>query len=277
MKFEKIIKRLPLWIFVILALVIMLYPVFWIFLSSIKPAEEQYMRPPYALPLSPTFGNYLALADSMIFTYFKNSVIVAVISVVGIVMLGALAAYPLSKMEFKGRGFIRNFIMIGLMIPVFVSLIPLFRVYNSLGLLNTHWALIIPKFGFALPVCMYLYIAFLDQIPNSLIEAGYIDGADSFYVFFKIILPLLRNVTATVAIYQFVQVWNEFAFANTFISSTAMKTVPVGLNDFINNYGLRDWGLTFAAVAVTILPTLIIFYILNKQVMTGMTAGAVKS
>jgi len=162
------------------------------------------------------------------------------------------------------------------MIPIFVSLIPLFRIYNMAGLINTHWALILPKFGFSLPVTLYLFIAFLTQIPNSLIESAYIDGAGSFRIYLSIILPLSRNTIVTVAIYQFVNIWNEFTFANTFLNSTRMKTLPVGLNDFVNSYGLRDWGLTFAAVAVTILPTLIVFFILNKQVMSGMTAGAVK-
>ena len=213
----------------------------------------------------------------MIPTYFKNSVVVAAITLTGIVVLGALAAYPLSKMQFRGRTLVRNFFMLGIMIPIFVSLVPMFGVYNRLGLKNTYWSLIIPQVGFAIPMAMYLYIGFLDQIPDALIEAAYMDGAGSFRIFLEIIVPLLHNAIATIAIFEFVFVWNEFTFANTFISTSAMKTVPVGLNDFINNFGLRDWGLTFAAVSVTVLPTLIVFFILNKQVMAGMTAGAVKS
>ncbi|MDR1549368.1 MAG: carbohydrate ABC transporter permease [Hungatella sp.] len=276
MRVKEIWKRLPVWLLVAISLTVTLYPLFWILLSSIKPAEEQYMLPAYGFPNSPTFKNYKALAGSMIPVYFKNSVIVTAVSLLGIVVLGALAGYPLSKMRFKGREFIRNFIMLGLMVPVFVSLIPLFSIYNKMGIINTHWALIIPKFGFALPISMYLYMAFFDQIPDSLLESARIDGAGSLRIFCSIILPLSRNTIVTVAIYQFVNVWNEFTFANTFISTRDMKTVPVGLNDFINSYGLRDWGLTFSAVAVTVLPTLILFFILNKQVMSGMTAGAVK-
>lgn len=277
MALKRIAKRLPIWLLVTLVLIISLYPLVWIFITSLKPGDEQYLLPAYALPQHPTLDNYRALADSMIPTYFKNSVIVTGISLLGIVTLGLLAAYPLAKMRFKGRRFIRNFIMLGTMIPVFVSLIPLFRIYNSVGLINTHWALIIPKFGFALPISMYLFIAFLDQIPDSIIEAGYIDGASSFRIFVSLILPLMKGAIATVATYQFVNIWNEFTFANTFINARRMKTVPVGLNDFINSYGLRDWGITFAAVAVTVLPTLIVFFFLNKQVMEGMTAGSVKS
>lgn len=270
-------KRVPIYILLLAVAAIQLYPIVWIFLSSIKPAQEHIMNPPYALPEIPTLINYRNLLDSMIPVYFRNSVIVAAVTLFFIVTLGALAAYPLSKMRFKGRNLIRNFFMLGIMIPIFVSLVPMFSIYNALGLKNTYWSLIIPQVGFAIPMAMYLYIGFLDQIPDALIEAAYIDGADSFGIFFKIILPLLKNAVATIAIFEFVFVWNEFTFANTFISTNAMKTVPVGLNDFINNFGLRDWGLTFAAVSVTVMPTLVIFFILNKQVMAGMTAGAVKS
>jgi raffinose/stachyose/melibiose transport system permease protein len=179
-------------------------------------------------------------------------------------------------MDFKGRNIIKRFFMLGLMIPVFVSLIPMFRFYTQLGIANTYISLILPQIGFSIPMSMYMYLAFLDYLPNSLIETAYIDGVNSFGIFIHIILPLLGNTTVTIATFNFVFVWNEFVFANTFITSNLMKTIPIGLNDFIGTYGQRDWGLTFAAIFVTILPTLLIFFFLNKQVMEGMTAGAVK-
>lgn len=273
----KKLKKLPVYAILLVMVFIQLYPIFWIFTSSIKPASEHLENPPYALPHMPTLKNYISLLDSSIPTYFKNSIIVTAITLIGIVILGALAAYPLSKMEFKGRRIIRDLLMVGIMIPLFVALVPMFNVYNQIGLKNTYWSLIIPQVGFAIPMSMYLYMGFLDNVPDALIEAAYIDGANSFQIFGKIILPMLKSITATIATFEFVFIWNEFTFANTFISTSEMKTIPVGLNDFINNYGLRDWGITFAAVAVTVLPTLVIFFILNKQVMAGMAAGAVKS
>ena len=273
----KVLKKSLVYLVVIVVLLAQTYPIIWIFLASIKPTEEHIMNPPYALPVAPTLANYVKLADTMISTYFKNSVIVVAVTLVLIVVLGALAAYPLAKMEFRGRKLIRSFFMLGIMIPVFVSLIPMFRIYSQLGIKNTYWSLIIPQVGFSISLAMYLFLGFLDYVPNSLIESGYIDGAGSFRIFFRIIMPLLRNTTVTIATFNFVFVWNEFIFANTFISSNSMKTIPRGLNDIIGNYGLRDWGMTFAAGSVTILPTLVIFFILNKQVMTGMTAGAVKA
>lgn len=270
-------KKALLYGFILLLLLIWLYPIFWIFMSSVKPAAEHIEYPAYALPVRPVLDNYAALLDSAIPVYFKNSVIVTAITLLLIIVLGALAAYPLAKMEFKGRRVIKNILMAGIMIPIFVSLIPMFHVYSGLNLNNTYWALIIPQVGFAVPMAMYLFTGFLEQVPDALIEAAYMDGADSFQIFGRIIVPMLRSVIATVATFEFVFVWNEFTFANTFISTGEMKTVPVGLNDFINNFGLRDWGLTFAAVAVTVLPTLVLFFLLNRQVMSGMAAGAVKS
>ena len=272
----KNLKKLPVNLLLTVVLIIQIYPFFWIFTSSIKPAEEQLSNPAYTLPQNPTLQNYADLLQSDIPTYFKNSAIVTSVTLLLIVVLGALAAFPLSKMRFRGRKLIRNFFMLGIMIPIFVSLIPMFSIYNDLGLKNTYWSLIIPQVGFAIPTAMYLYLGFLDKIPDSLIEAAYIDGANTFVIFGKIILPMMRSVIATIATFEFVFVWNEFTFANTFISKSNMKTVPVGLNDFINNFGLRNWGLTFAAVAATVLPTLILFFLLNKQVMSGMAAGAVK-
>lgn len=273
----KKVKRISVYLILVCTIAIMLYPLFYIFTTSIKTQEDRLAHAPYALPTAPTLQNYISLLDSDIPKYFLNSLVVAAITLVLIVVLGALAAYPLEKMEFKGRKFIKNLFMVGVMIPIFVALVPMFGIYNTLGLRGTYWAVIIPQVGFSLPMAMYLYTAFLESLPNSLIESGYIDGAGTFRIFFHIVLPLLRNTTVSIAIFNFVFVWNEFIFANTFLGTASnLKTLPIGLNDFVGQYGLRDWGLTFAAVAATILPTLIIFFIFNKQVMEGMAAGAVK-
>lgn len=176
----KKLKKAPVYILLLIVLIIQLYPIFWIFMSSVKPTAEHIANPAYALPEIFTLDNYRSLLNSEIPTYFKNSVIVTLITLIGIITLGALAAYPLAKMEFKGRKIIRNLLMVGIMIPIFVALVPMFNIYNELGLKNTYWSLIIPQVGFAIPMAMYLYIGFLDNIPDALIEAAYMDGANSF-------------------------------------------------------------------------------------------------
>lgn len=272
----RIIKKALIRLLLFFIVVIQIYPIFWILVSSLKSREDFIGLAPYSFPGKIIFTHYTRLLESRMVTYFKNSVIVLVFALAGIVILGALAAYPISKMEFKGRAFIKRFLTLGLMIPVFVSLIPMFRFYTQLGITNTYISLIIPQIGFSIPMSMYLYLAFLDYLPNSIIESAYMDGVSSFKIFTHIIMPLLGNTTVTIATFNFVFIWNEFVFANTLITSGTMKTIPIGLNDFIGTYGQRDWGLTFAAVFVTILPTLAVFFVLNKQVMEGMTAGAVK-
>jgi len=276
MNVQKVIKRIVIYMALTAAIAIMLYPLFYIFMASIKSKEDSLNNPPYALPTMPTFQNYISLVDTEFPRYFLNSITIAVIVLTLIAILGALAAYPLEKMNFRGRKLIKNLFMIGIMIPIFISLVPMFGIYNMLGLRDTYWSVIIPQVGFSLPMAMYLYTAFLKGVPDSLIEAGYMDGAGTFRIFVSVVMPLMKNTTVTIIIFNFVFVWNEFIFANTFISSSLVKTLPIGLNDFVGLYGLRDWGITFAAVAITILPTLIIFFILNKQVMEGMAAGAVK-
>ena len=266
-----------LYVVIITLVVLTSYPVFWVIASSLKTATDTAMNPPYSLPTSLYFGNYAsALLNSNLLRYFLNSTIVAVFSLLGIVMLGAPAAYAISKIRFKQSEALMSFFLLGIMIPLFVCLIPMFQIYNVLGLRNTYLSLILPQVGFALPMCIYLYVAFMKFVPNSLIEAAMIDGATNFHTFRSIIFPMAKNSTITIIIFNFVNIWNEFTFANTFMTKNIMKTLPVGLNDFAGEWGRRDWGATFAAITLAILPTLIIYFFLNKNVMDGMAAGAIK-
>ena len=276
MKIKKLLLRSPIYIGLGGALIVMLYPTFWIFMSSFKADYEFYTYPPYALPKSFAIENYTNLLDTSIPLNFRNSLFIAVVTIVCVIILGMLAAYPIAKMRFRGRSVIMNVIMAGIMIPGTASLIPMYSIYNSIGLLNSPWAVIIPQCGFAIPVSMFLCIGFLNQLPDSVIEAAYIDGAGTLRIFTGIIIPMMRNVIITIATFQFVFVWNEFVFARTFLLKPELRTVPLGLMTFVTEHGRRSWGMTLAAICATLLPTLIIFFFLNKQVMKGMAAGAVK-
>jgi len=164
-----------------------------------------------------------------------------------------------------------------MMVPIFIALIPMFQIYNMVGLRNTYLALIFPQVGFNLAIAMYLYMGFMRYIPFSLLESAYLDGASSFTVYRKIVMPMSLNATITILTFTFIGIWNEFTFSKTFISNAMMKTVPVGLSDFVAAYGTRDWGATFASISISILPTLIIYFVLNDRVIEGMAAGAVKA
>ena len=261
----------------IIIVLIQIYPIFWVISSSLKTSEE-LVQASYTLPHSFYFGNYIrVLTESKLPLYFLNSIIVAVSVLLGIVVIGAPVAFAISKLRFKQSKTLMSFFLMGMMIPIFASLIHMFRIYNVVGLRNTYLSLILPQIGFNLPISIYLYVGFMKFIPDAIHEAAVIDGAGAFQVFSRIIFPMSKNTTITVVTYNFVFVWNEFTFANTFMTKSEMKTLPNGLNDFIGAMGFVDWGATFAAITLAILPTLVIYFFLNKNVMEGMAAGAVKS
>lgn len=269
--------RMGFYAVILMVVIVTCYPVFWVLMQSFKTSMELANNAPYTMPGSVYFGNYIkAFTASKLVRYFMNSTIIAVCSLLLIVAVGSPAAFAISKIRFKMAESMMSFFLLGMMIPLFICLIPMFQIYNQLNLRNTYISLILPQVGFSLPMCIYLYVTFMKYVPNSLVEAAMIDGASSWQVFIKVIFPMAKNSTITILIFNFVNVWNEFTYANTFLTKADMKTLPVGLNDFVGEMGSRDWGATFAAIIVAVLPTLLIYFFLNKSVMEGMAAGAVK-
>ena len=270
--------RIVFLILIVLFVVLQSYPVFWVFTASLKTPEEIAGSAPYALPSGFYLGNYIkAFTQSNLVRYFMNSVAVALCTLLGIVVLSAPAAYAISKIQFKQNEKVLTFFLLGMMIPTFSCLIPMFQIYNMLGLRNTYAAVVLPQIGFSLPMCIFLYVGFMKYIPNELLEAAAIEGAGSFGIFRQVVFPMAKNSTVTVLIYNFVSIWNEFTYANTFMTKDEMKTLPIGLNAFVGEMGRRDWGATFAAIVIAIFPTILVYFFLNKQVMEGMSAGAVKN
>ncbi|MCI6006564.1 MAG: carbohydrate ABC transporter permease [Blautia sp.] len=270
--------RILFYAVILVFILVQIYPIFWVICSSLKTADEMIYTPQYSLPSGIYLGNYIsALTISAIPRYFLNSTVVAILTLLGIVILGCPVAFVISKVRIKYANALMGFFLFGMMIPIFSCLVPMFQIYNALKLRNTYWALVIPQVGFGLPMCIYLYTGFFKFLPDSLLEAAVIDGAGMGTVFARIVVPMAKNTTMTVLTYNFVFVWNEFTYANTFISSSDMKTLPIGLNDFVGQFGRVDWGSTFAAIVISILPTLVVYFILNKNIIEGMAAGAVKS
>ena len=244
---KNIVLRIIFYAVILIFVVVQIYPIFWVVCSSLKTPDEMRYTAQYALPSGFYPGNYIsAFTISSIPRYFINSTVVAVLTLIGIVLLGCPVAFVISKVRIKHADALMGFFLFGMMIPIFACLIPMFQIYNALGLRNTYWALVIPQVGFGLPMCIYLYTGFFKFMPDSLLEAAVIDGAGMGTVFGKIVLPMA-------------------------------KTLPVGLNDFVGLFGRVDWGSTFAAIVISILPTLIVYFILNKNIIEGMAAGAVKS
>jgi raffinose/stachyose/melibiose transport system permease protein len=259
-------------------LVLQIYPVFWVIASSFKRIEEFRTKLPFSMPESFYLDNYVnALVKSNIGVYFKNSSILLVLVVIGILVLSSMAAFAIQKLRFKHNKNVLTFFLLGLMVPIQVTLIPLYQIYSRLHILNSYFGLMLPQVGFGLPVSIYLFTAFYSYLPNEVIESAMIDGASVYKVFTSIILPMSKNTIITVATLFGVFTWNEFIFTYTFTNSKDMLTITIGLRDFIGKYGLTDWGATFATMTLTIVPTFILYFLLSKNIIEGMTAGAIKS
>lgn len=264
-------------ILIFLLLLIELYPIFWILMSSIKTTQEFNLTPSYALPASFYFKNYItAWTSGKMNIFFKNSAINTLVSLFFIVLFSTTASFALTKMQWKGRDLVQKIFLSGIMIPTAVVLIPLFTIFNKTHLLNTRTSLILTYIAFGLALSVFLLSTYLKYIPDDLIEAAVIDGASIYQVFGSVILPLLKTGIVTVVVIQFFLRWNDLMFSMTFISKTELKTVQTGLLYFSDMYGNRNWGAIFASIAISVMPTLIIYGSLNKLVIEGMTSGAVK-
>ena len=274
-KLTKNIRRSVFWFVIAVFIVIQLYPICWMFVASIKPTTELSSQP-FALPQTPTLENYQrVLADGKLGGYMLNSLKVSGLSLLLIMLLGSTTAYAISKYKYHISSKVYSFFTFAIMIPVQITLIPLFIFYSKTGILDTSAALVLPQVGFALPLSVMLFVNFYTFIPNDLVEAAIIDGSSPYGIFFRIIAPLALNTFVTVASMYFILIWNDFIFSNTFATNTA-KTVAVGLKDYVGAYGHVDWGATFAAIAISVAPPLAVYFILNKQVCAGMTVGATK-
>lgn len=262
---------------VILAfLFIQVYPVLWLFISSVRPSAELATKP-FSPPTSLTFQNFAKVwSDGKILGYMWNSFKVTAISLILIVFLSATAGFALSKFKMRVNKAVYSFFTFGIMVPVQITLIPLFIFYSKTGVLNTSMSMILPQVGFALPLSVMMFVSFYSFVPNELIEAAVMDGCTPYGIFVKIVFPLARNTVITIASMYSILIWNDFIFANTFISDSKAKTVAMGLKDYVGAFGNIDWGSTFAAITISILPPMIIYFALNKWVTSGMTMGATK-
>lgn len=252
-----------------------LYPLYWLYISAFK-TNQDFFTNPYSLPKEWVINNIIRawevanLGRAMI-----NSTIVTVIAVVLTLVLGALAAYALSRFNFRLKGPLMMYFLLGMLIPIHSTLVPLFIMMNKTGFLDTYWALILPYTAFELPIAVFLIAAYMTSIPKEIEEAALIDGTGYWGIFIKIMFPLCMPAVATVAILSFLRYWNEFAFALVFISKNSLKTLPLALSIFSDGYG-TDYALTMGAMAVAVIPTIIIYLIFQEQIMKGMVAGAVK-
>ncbi|WP_059044416.1 carbohydrate ABC transporter permease [Paenibacillus rubinfantis] len=250
-------------------------PLFWMVVNSFKN-EQEYAADPFSFPEALHFSNYAeAWKVANMNVYFLNSLFVTFASLIVTVFFGALASYFLSRFQFKLRGITYGVFLLGMLVPIHATLIPIFLIMQKLHLLDTHLSLILPYTAFHLSLTIIILEGFMRGFPKDLEESGVMDGAGIFRIFWSIILPITRPAMATVVILNFIYNWNEYLFALVLISSSALKTLPLGLANFV---GIETASLTLqmAALTMALIPIIIFYLLLQKQLVTGMTAGAVK-
>lgn len=271
------IKSTGKMIILILVAVVQLFPFFWLILFSLKSNTEIFdPEKILSLPEVWHFENYsMALQGGSIVRYFFNSVLYSVVTVVASGLLAAMAAYGLTRMEWKLKGVVAAIFTLGIMMPVQATLLPLFQVLDATGLRNGYLGLMIPYIVFAIPMSIMVLSSFYRSVPRELEEAACIDGCGIFRIFFSIILPIIRPALATASIFAFMNTWNELLFANTFVDDEAYRTLPVGIMTFVGEHS-TNWGLIGAGLVIATIPIVIIYFILSRQIQTSMTVGAVK-
>ena len=262
---------------IFLICVIEIYPLFWMLTASLKQQSEWSEYPAYALNKGFHFQNYVdAWTRGNMATFFKNSLITTLISLVFIVIFSCTVGFAVTKMQWKFRDAVAQYFTFGIMIPVAIALIPLFQIYSRTKLLNTHLCLILTYIAFGLSLSIYLVKGYLRSFPDDIMEAAVIDGCGIFRLMWYVLTPLMKNSIVTVLVLQFFFKWNDLLFSMTFISDSKLKTVQTGLLYFSDEFGSKNWGAIFASVSMSVFPMLILYMILNKAVIEGMTAGAGK-
>lgn len=270
-------QRTLLTVTIVLIVLVQIYPLAWLFLTSFRTAADFAGGNPFALPSEFTLENYgRAFATGNLGLNIVNSLIVTLGSSVLIVVAGMMAAFALQVLGFRFSGMVRGLFLLGIIVPVQIALVPLFIDYSQVGLLDTHLSMIIPLAAFALPMAVYLFSSFYEYIPRETYEAASLDGAGPYRIFLTITSPLSVNTIITVVLVNSIFIWNDFIFANTFVLSDGLKTIPLGLQNYIGAMGNTDWTATFAAVCVSVTPLLLVFLVLNKAMIQGLESGATK-
>ena len=258
-----------------LILLFILFPFYWIFLTSIKPETELYGAVTY-ITKNITFENYKKLFATTVnfFAAMKNSFIAAGLTTIVSLTASTLAADAFSRYRFKGRRFLMAMFLSNNMFPTVLLLIPLYSIMRNLHILYTPWALVLAYTTFTLPFSVWLLNGFMNDLPMSLEEAALVDGCNRRQAFMRIVLPILGPSLVATGVYIFMTSWNEYTFAVMFTNNSS-RTIPVALKSLIGQLGV-DWGLLTAGGIITIIPVCIMFFFAQKRLVEGLTAGAVK-
>lgn len=273
---SKKIGKTVLWIVLVMVAVIQLFPLIWLVDFSLGSSNEMFTNGLLIIPEKIRWDNYVkAFVDGNFLHYLRNSVLINTLAVVLVVIISIMAAFACQRMKWKFSGLVSTLLVMGMMIPIHATLLPNYKIYSSLHLTDTIWALLIPYVAFSLPQGMFLMTGFIQSVPKELEEAAVMDGCGIYRIVFQIITPLLKPSIATVAIMTFLNNWNEFMMASTYLSTPTWKTLPFSVLEFTGEYS-SNYAVQFAVMALTAAPAVIVYVILNKHITKGVAMGAVK-
>ncbi|MEM9631541.1 MAG: carbohydrate ABC transporter permease [Pseudomonadota bacterium] len=261
----------------ILYTLIALFPVFVILINSFK-TRKAIFREPLALPTTDSFsmiGYQTVMKQGDFFLYFQNSMIVTVASLFFILLFGAMAAFALSEYRFRGNMLMGLYLALGIMIPIRIGTVAILEMMVATGLVNTLMALILVYTAQGLPLAVFILSEFMRQVSDDLKNAGRIDGLSEYTIFFKLVLPLVRPAMATVAVFNMIPIWNDLWFPLILAPAEEVKTLTLGSQVFIGQF-VTDWNAVLSALSMAILPVLILYVIFSRQLIRGITSGAVK-
>jgi raffinose/stachyose/melibiose transport system permease protein len=256
---------------------IALFPVFVIVINAFK-SRNAIFRSPLSLPDGDTFslvGFETVSQRGDFLLYFQNSLIVTVVSLVFVLLFGAMAAFALSEYRFKGNTLMGLYLAIGIMIPIRLGTVVILQMMVASGLVNTHLALILVYIAQGLPLSIFILSEFMRSVSDDLKNAGRIDGLSEYAIFFRLVLPLVRPAMATVAVFTMIPIWNDLWFPLILASAEATKTITLGAQVFIGQF-VTDFNAVLAALSLAIVPVLVLYLIFSRQLIRGITAGAVK-
>ena len=263
--------RIATYVLLLFMILIAVFPAIWMLSTAIKSPVELYDMPPEIIPDEPTLGNFVSvLQNSKMYRAFFNSVVITISVVALTLFFSVLAGYGFARFKFKGSGVLKVGLLFGQMIPSVVIIIPLYFLFSKMKMLNSRASLVVADMALTI-----MLSSFFESVPRQLEEAAKIDGCTGIQALFRVVLPVAKPGMISVAIYTFINAWEEFLFALNLTTSSKTRTLPIAISMFSGEFAV-DWGATMAAAAVVALPVLLIFLLCNRYFVQGLSDGAVK-
>ncbi len=252
------------------------FPIYWMLVTSVTPANQVFKFPPRLFPSRLTLDHYRSFFDNpSLLRYFKNSLIVSISTAVGSIVVSSYAAYSFSKFRYAGRRALMFLILSAQMFPPALLLIALYLMFDDLGLLNSYWSMILAFTTFTLPLCIWMLKSYFDTIPDDLIEAAKVDGANQLQIIHRILMPIAAPALVSTALFAFIRGWNDYIYALTLAGPQKMTLPPGLVLTYIGEFQ-TSWPSLMASSFIVSLPIVVAFLFMQRYIAGGITAGAVK-